>query len=577
MAATARGPGSRSRNLRRPAAPSGGRAPRSRARAPARELGVVDERVDAPTGDIETDLIAIANESERAAERGLGRDVEDDGAERRAAHPRVRDPDHVLDALFRQLLRDRQVAGFGHSRRAERAGIAQHEDVVGRDVEVRGIDARGEIVERVEDDGAAGVLQQARRRRRLLDDRAARRQVAAQHGHAAARADRVGTRPDHVLRVARVHLREALAERGSGDVARAEVEQVSQLVEQARHAAGPVEVLHVVAPGRLEVDQDRHLAAERVDLVEVDRDAEPAGGGSEVDQRVGRAADRLQNDEGVAERRARHHLARQQTATLGHRHRGLAARLGRAQAVGVRRRDRRRRRQREPHRLGDARHRARRSHHHARPRRRRQSRVDGLDLGGVDAAAAEVAPQAPAVGAGAERLAAVMADEHRPDRNDDRRQVGRRRRHHLRGNRLVAAADQDHGVHRLGADHLLGVHRHQVAQEHARRMRERLVDRDRRKLHRQAAGEHHAALDRGDDLRHVAVAGVVVAEGVGDADDRPREGVVRQPHRLDERLAQEERELGVAVRRQALLHSLRRSHADHHTVATASDHAARSS
>ena len=124
------------------------------------------------------------------------------------------------------------------------------------------------------------------------------------------------------------------------------------------------------------------------------------------------------------------------------------------------------------------------------------------------------------------------------------------------GNRLVAAADQHHGVHRLGADHLLGVHRHQVAQEHAGRVRERLVDRDRRELHRQPAREHHAALDRVDELRHVAVAGVVVAEGVGDADDRPRERVVREAHRLDEGLAQEERELGVAVRRQPLLHAL---------------------
>jgi hypothetical protein len=163
----------------------------------------------------------------------------------------------------------------------------------------------------------------------------------------------------------------------------------------------------------------------------------------------------------------------------------------------------------------------------------------------------------PAVGARTERLAAVVADEHRPDRDDDRRQVGRRRRHQLRGNRLVAAADEDDRVHRLGADHLLGVHRHQVAQEHARRVRERLVDRDRRELHRQPAGEHHAALDRVDELRHVAVARVVVAEGVGDADDRACERVVGKTHRFHERLAQEQRELGVAVGRQAFLHSSR--------------------
>ncbi len=290
-----------------------------------------------------------------------------------------------LTPCGRELLRDRQVARLGHPRRADRAGVAQDEDVVGRHVEVGCVDPRREVVERVEDDRAAGVLEQARRRRRLLDDRAARREVAAQHGHAAAGADRIRARADHVLRVARVDVRDPLAERRAGDVARIQVEQVAQLVEQARHAAGPVEVLHVVPARRLQVDEHRHLAAERVDFVEVDRDPEPSRGRGEMDQAVGRAADRLQDDKGVAKRRARHDLARRRPAALGHRHRDAPALLGRAQTVGVRRRDARRGRQREAHRLDDARHRARRSHHHARSRRRREARVDGLDLGGVDA------------------------------------------------------------------------------------------------------------------------------------------------------------------------------------------------
>src|SRR6187455_470324 len=69
-----------------------------------------------------------------------------------------------------------------------------------------------------------------------------------------------------------------LALRRAADIARVEVEQVGELVDEARHAAGPVEVLHVVAPRRLEVDQHRHFAAELVDLVEVDRDAEAPRG-----------------------------------------------------------------------------------------------------------------------------------------------------------------------------------------------------------------------------------------------------------------------------------------------------------
>jgi hypothetical protein len=117
----------------------------------------------------------------------------------------------------------------------------------------------------------------------------------------------------------------------------------------------------------------------------------------------------------------------------------------------------------------------------------------------------------------------------------------------MRRQRLVAAADQHHGVHRLRADHLLGVHRHQVAQEHAGRMREGLVDRDGGELHRQAARQHHAAFDRFHELRDVAVAGIEIAERVGDADDRPLERVVGIALGLDESLAQEQRERLVAV------------------------------
>ena len=106
---------------------------------------------------------------------------------------------------------------------------------------------------------------------------------------------------------------------------------------------------------------------------------------------------------------------------------------------------------------------------------------------------------------------------------------------------------EHHRVHRLGADHLLGVHRHQVAQEHASGVGEALVDGDGGEDHRQAAGQHHAALDRLDQVGDVAVAGVEVAVGVGDADDRPVERVVGVAHGLDEGLAEEQREAGVAV------------------------------
>ena len=175
-------------------------------------------------------------------------------------------------------------------------------------------------------------------------------------------------------------------------------------------------------------------------------------------------------------------------------------------------------------------------------------------------------PVAAAVGAGAEPLALVVAGDHRPGHHQDRRHVGARRAHQQRRHRLVAAADQHHRIQRLRADHLLGVHRHQVAQVHAGRIRERLVQRDRRELDRQPAREHDAALHRLDQLGNGAVAGVEAAEGVGDADDGPLERVVGIAHRLDEGLAQEQRKLLVAVRREALAHSRLRFHLRHRNI-----------
>ena len=124
----------------------------------------------------------------------------------------------------------------------------------------------------------------------------------------------------------------------------------------------------------------------------------------------------------------------------------------------------------KPERLDHARHRARRAHHHAGADRRREPPAHHLDLGLVHLAGAMLRPEPPAIRAGAEHLALVMADHHRTGRHHDRGLVGRDRAHHLRRQRLVAAADHHHGVHRLRAHHLLGVHRHQVAHVHRGRL-----------------------------------------------------------------------------------------------------------
>src|SRR5207244_7324729 len=86
--------------------------------------------------------------------------------------------------------------------------------------------------------------------------------------------------------------------------------------------------------------------------------------------------------------------------------------------------------------------------------------------------------------------------------------------------------------------------------------REGLVDGDGGELHRQAAGQHDAALHRLHELRHVAVARIEIAERIGDADDRPLQRVVGIALGLDEGLAQEQRERLVAVAGQAFSQSV---------------------
>ena len=83
-------------------------------------------------------------------------------------------------------------------------------------------------------------------------------------------------------------------------------------------------------------------------------------------------------------------------------------------------------------------------------------------------------------------------------------------------------------------------------------MGEALADGDGREDHGQTTGQHDAALHAFDEVGDIAMAGVVVAEGVGDADDGPLERIVGVAHGLDERLTEEEREAGVAVAGQPL-------------------------
>ena len=204
-------------------------------------------------------------------------------------------------------------------------------------------------------------------------------------------------------------------------------------------------------------------------------------------------------------------------------------------------------REHKAERLGQTRHRAGGAHHHARPVRRHQPSARAIEPGVIDLAGAAGRPEPPAVRARAQPLAFVVAGEHRPDRRHDRRHIRADSAHDLRGNRLVAAADEHHRVERQRAQHFLCVHGEQVPQDEARWIREGLVQRDRRKREGQPARHRHTPLNRGDELRSGGVTGVEVARRGGNADDRAIERLAREPGRFEEGLAQEPRECFVAI------------------------------
>ena len=69
-------------------------------------------------------------------------------------------------------LRDRQHAPFRHAGAALGAGVLQHQDVVGRDVEIVALDLAHHVVVVLERDRLAAVLEEALVGGRRLDDAA---------------------------------------------------------------------------------------------------------------------------------------------------------------------------------------------------------------------------------------------------------------------------------------------------------------------------------------------------------------------------------------------------------------------
>ena len=351
-----------------------------------------------------------------------------------------------------------------------------------------------------------------------LHHAAARREIAGQHRGGALGISGSIERMDDV---GQMHLGagDVLAERAAVDGDAGQIEQIAQLAHQRAQAAGIVEILHQIFARRRDIGDHRHLPRDRVEPRHVERDAGAARHGDEVDDGVGRAAERHVHADGIVERGRRENLRRRQI--LPHHVDDAAAGGGaHARMIGIDRRDRRGARQREAQRLGDRHHGRGGAHHHAGAERARDAALDLVPVLLADAAGALLVPVFPGVGAGAQRLAAPVAAQHRAGRHVDRRHAHADRAHDQARRGLVAAAHQHRAVDRMAAQQLLGLHGEEVAIEHGRRFDHRLGERHRRQLDRKAAGLQTPRFTSSARVAQMAVAGVDVAPGVDDADHR---------------------------------------------------------
>ena len=256
-------------------------------------------------------------------------------------------------------------------------------------------------------------------------------------------------------------------------------------------------------------------------------DAEAAGNGEQMDDRVGRAADRGIDLDRVLEGVAGQHLGDRQVF-LDHLDDPRAGIFGERVAPGIDRRDRRAAGRLQAESLGDTRHRRGGAHGHAMALGAAHAGFRVLVILGRHAAGAQLGGEAPDVGAGADILALELAVQHRAAGDHHRRDIDAARAHDLRRRGFVATAQQDHAVERIGADRFLDIHRHQIAEQHGGRAHHRLAERHGGEFEREAAGFPDAALDRLGDLAEMGVARGYLGRRIGDADDRPAVEILRR-------------------------------------------------
>src|SRR4029450_1618022 len=118
-------------------------------------------KVDSTRGAAPLDLVTGPDEGKRSADEAFRRNMKNAGSIAGAAHARVRNAQHVANALLQQLFRDRQHAPFRHAWAALGAAVLKYENMIGCDVKSIALDLARHMIVVVEGDDFAAVAQQS--------------------------------------------------------------------------------------------------------------------------------------------------------------------------------------------------------------------------------------------------------------------------------------------------------------------------------------------------------------------------------------------------------------------------------
>ncbi len=291
---------------------------------------------------------------------------------------------------------------------------------------------------------------------------------------------------------------------------------------------------NVLAAG-LQVDQQRRLAADPVELLEVQVDSGVHRQRHQVQYGIRRTAGGRHAGDRVLERLLREDIARPEPLLEGLHHR-TASLIGNVALARRHRRNAGRAFRRDPHDLHDRRHRVGCVLAAARARARARRQLQILQLlvrhltGGVFADRLENVLDRHV-------HALVLAGHDRPAIEQHRRNVHPRQAHRSARNRLIASDDRHQRIehvpvrrqlNRVGDDFTANERRLHALRAH----RDAVRDRDRVELHRRSAGVTHALLHPLGQVAQVVVARHRLDPCIGDADDRLRQFLIAESDRV---------------------------------------------